>query len=48
MVASAITAPTLRSMPPPRITKLMPTAMTSRKALSISRFSITWRLKKPG
>ena len=47
MVVSATTEPTERSMPPDRITKVMPIATTSRKALSISRFSSTWPEKKP-
>jgi hypothetical protein len=47
MVVSAITEPTDRSMPPVRMTKLMPTATISRKPLSISRLRNTWGEKKP-
>ena len=47
IVVSATTEPTDRSIPPARITKVMPTATTSRKALSISRLRNTWPLKKP-
>jgi hypothetical protein len=47
MVVKATTEPTDRSMPPDRITKLMPIATTSRKALSISRLRNTWPEKKP-
>ncbi len=47
MVVSAITEPTDRSMPPDRITKVMPTATTMRKALSISRLRNTCAEKKP-
>ncbi len=47
MVVSATTAPTDRSMPPERMTKVMPTATMMRKALSISRLRNTWAEKKP-
>ncbi|MDT4889734.1 hypothetical protein FQZ97_1264760 [compost metagenome] len=47
IVVSAITEPTDRSMPPDRITKVMPTATTMRKALSISRLRNTCAEKKP-
>ncbi|MCY1312678.1 hypothetical protein D9M70_631210 [compost metagenome] len=47
MVLSATTEPTERSMPPERITKVMPTATMIRKALSISRLRNTWDEKKP-
>ena len=47
MVVSAITEPTDRSMPPDRITNVMPTATMHRKALSISRLRKTWGEKKP-
>ncbi len=47
MVDSATTAPTDRSMPPVSTTKVMPTATTRRKALSISRLRTTWPEKKP-
>ena len=44
IVDSATTEPTDRSMPPVRITKVMPTASTIRKALSISRLSTHLRV----
>ena len=47
IVVSAMTEPTDRSMPPERITKVMPTATMHRKALSISRLRKTWLEKKP-
>jgi hypothetical protein len=47
MVVSAITDPTDRSMPPDRITKVMPTATMHRKALSIKRLRNTCGEKKP-
>ncbi|CKU68729.1 Uncharacterised protein [Mycobacterium tuberculosis] len=47
MVVNAITEPTDRSMPPERITKVMPTATTMRKALSISRLRNTCAEKNP-
>ncbi|MNT91282.1 hypothetical protein D3C72_2323500 [compost metagenome] len=47
MVVSATTEPTDRSMPPERITKVMPTATMIKKALSISRLRNTWAEKKP-
>ena len=47
MVVSATTEPTERSMPPDRITNVMPTATMMRKALSISRLRKTWAEKKP-
>ncbi len=37
----AITEPTLRSMPPDRITTVMPTATMPRYALSVRRLPIT-------
>jgi len=37
----AITDPMDRSIPPERMTKVMPTAAIPRKALSVSRFDIT-------
>ena len=45
---SATTAPTERSMPPVRITKVMPTASTIRKVLSMKRFRKTWPERKLG
>ncbi|MNY63538.1 hypothetical protein D3C86_2005110 [compost metagenome] len=39
--------PTDRSIPPVIMTKVMPTAVISRKALSINRFKNTWSEKKP-
>jgi hypothetical protein len=47
MVDRATTAPTDRSMPPVRITKVMPTASTIRYALSTSRLSTTCGEAKP-
>ena len=47
IVDSATTDPTDRSMPPVRITKVMPTASTIRNALSISRLSTTCGSAKP-
>ena len=47
IVDSATTEPTERSMPPVRITKVMPTASTIRNALSMSRLSSTWGSPKP-
>jgi hypothetical protein len=41
-VDSATTDPTLKSMPPVRMTNVMPTARTTRYALSTSRFKNTW------
>ena len=38
---NAITAPTERSMPPDRMTKVMPTAAMPRKALSVKRLPAT-------
>ena len=38
---SATTDPTERSMPPVRMTNVIPTATTSRKALSMKMFSTT-------
>ncbi len=46
-VVNATTAPTERSMPPVRITKVMPVATTSKKALSIRRFRNTCGARKP-
>ena len=40
-LVNAITEPIDRSMPPDRITKVMPTAAMPRKALSVSRLPIT-------
>ena len=48
IVDSASTDPTDRSIPPDRITKPMPTAITSRNALSIRRLKITCSDRKPG
>ena len=42
IVDSATTEPTDRSIPPVRITKVMPTASTMRNALSTNRLSTTW------
>ncbi len=47
MVDSATTAPTDRSMPPLRITNVIPTARTTRKALSMNRFATTCPVAKP-
>jgi len=47
MVVSATTEPTERSIPPDRITNVMPTATMMRKALSISRLRNTWAEKNP-
>src|ERR1035437_2998401 len=47
MVLNATTDPTDRSMPPDRITKVMPTATMTKKALSISRFKNTCAEKNP-
>ena len=44
----AITDPTDRSIPPERITKVMPTAMIPRKALSVRILQITRVEAKPG
>ena len=44
---SATTEPTERSMPPVRITKVIPTASTMRKALSTNRLSTTCAAKNP-
>ena len=41
IVDSATTDPTDRSMPPVRITNVIPTASTTRNELSISRLSST-------
>ncbi len=41
MVVSATIDPTDRSMPPEMITKVMPTATTSRNPLSINRLTNT-------
>ena len=48
MVDRASTEPTDRSMPPETITKVMPTAITSKKALSINRLKITCVDSRPG
>jgi hypothetical protein len=47
MVESATTEPTERSMPPVRMTNVMPTASTMRKALSTNRFAMTCPEAKP-
>ena len=47
-VDSATTEPTERSMPPVRITNVIPTATTSRNALSMNRLRITWPVANPG
>ena len=44
----AITDPTDRSIPPERLTKVMPTAMIPRKALSVRILQITRVEAKPG
>lgn len=44
----AITEPTERSIPPERITKVMPTAIIPRKALSVRILQITLVEAKPG
>jgi hypothetical protein len=41
IVVKARTEPTLRSMPPDRMTKVMPTAMTPTCALFMNRFTTT-------
>ena len=46
-VESATTEPTERSIPPVRITNVIPTATTSRNALSIRTLRITWPEAKP-
>ena len=48
IIDSATTAPTDRSMPPVRITNVMPTASTIRKVLSMKRFRNTWPERKLG
>ena len=48
IVVNATTEPTDRSMPPDRMTNVMPTATITRKALSISRLRNTCAEKKPG
>ena len=47
IVESATTEPTDRSIPPVRITKVIPTASTIRNALSTNRLSTTWGEAKP-
>ncbi|MNP47580.1 hypothetical protein D3C76_1416420 [compost metagenome] len=47
IVVKAIMEPTDKSIPPETITKVMPTAAISRKALSINRLSSTCIEKKP-
>ena len=47
IVESATTEPTDRSIPPVRITNVMPTASTIRNALSTNRFSTTCGEAKP-
>ena len=47
IVDSATTEPTERSMPPVRMTKVIPTPSTMRKALSMSRLSSTWGSVRP-
>ena len=46
MVVSAMTEPTERSMPPEMMTKVIPMAVTSRKALSMKRLRKTCSEKK--
>lgn len=41
----ATTEPTERSIPPVRITKVMPTATTSRNPLSMKTLKTTWMLE---
>ena len=43
----ATMAPTERSMPPARMTKVIPTAHSPRKELSVKRLRKTRREKKP-
>src|SRR5258705_7604312 len=45
IVVNATTDPTDRSIPPDRITNVMPTATTSRNPLSMKTFRITWPLE---
>src|SRR3954466_1650108 len=45
-VESETIDPTERSIPPVRMTNVMPTATTSRKELSTNRLRKTWALKK--
>ena len=47
IVERATTDPTERSIPPVRMTKVIPTASTIRKALSKNRFSTTCGEAKP-
>ncbi len=47
IVVSATTEPTDRSMPPVRMTNVMPTATTSRNALSMKTFRMIWPVAKP-
>ena len=47
IVDSATTDPTERSMPPVRMTKVIPTASTMRKALSMKRLAKTCPEAKP-
>ena len=47
IVESATTEPTERSIPPVRMTKVMPTASTIRKALSTSWLSATSGVANP-
>src|SRR5690606_6840147 len=44
---SAITAPTDKSIPPDKITKVMPTAAIIKNALSLSKLKNTRELPKP-
>ena len=46
MVVSAMTEPTDRSMPPEMMTKVIPMAVTPRKALSMKKLRKTWSEKK--
>ena len=47
-VPRATTAPTERSMPPVRITNVIPTATGNRNELSMKMLRITWASPKPG
>ena len=47
-VDRATTEPTDRSMPPVRITNVMPIATTSRNELSMKTLRITWPVANPG
>jgi hypothetical protein len=47
-VVSARTEPTDRSIPPEIMTKVIPTPMIMRYALSMKRLKKFWKAKKPG